>query len=144
MLDTLGRSNGPNPLHAIFLAFPVALFTTALVTDIAYLRTEELQWTNFSAWLIAGGLIFTGLVLAWAIVSLALSLRGGPSLRDAVYAGLLFALFVLGLVNAFQHSRDGWSSVGTTGFVLSILCALLALAAALVAHTRLFSREVGQ
>jgi uncharacterized membrane protein len=144
MLDTLGRSTGPNALHAILLAFPVALFTTALVTDIAYLRTEELQWTNFSSWLIAGGLVFTGLVLAWATVSLILGLRNGPWLRDAVYAGLLAALLVLGLVNAFQHSRDGWSSVETTGLVLSILCALLALAAAFIAHTRVFSREVGQ
>ena len=36
---------------------------------------------------------------------------------------------VLGLVNAFKHSQDAWSSVGAFGLTLSILSALLALAA---------------
>ncbi|EHN71864.1 hypothetical protein SMCF_8723, partial [Streptomyces coelicoflavus ZG0656] len=43
-----------NPLHAILLCFPIALFTSALISDIAYLRTAEMQWSNFSAWLIVG------------------------------------------------------------------------------------------
>lgn len=144
MANTLDGGAELNPLHAILLAFPVALFTTALVTDIAYLRTEEQQWTNFSAWLIAGALVFTGVVLAWAVVSLVLSLRGRHRLRRLIYAVLLAALFILGLINAFQHSRDGWSSVGTVGLLLSIASSVLALAAAVIAHTRLFSREVSQ
>lgn len=144
MPDTLGRNAGLNPVHAILLAFPVALFTTALVTDIAYLRTQELQWTNFSAWLIAGGLVFTGLVLVWALVSVFLAFRHGDRLRHFIYAGLVAALFIVGLVNAFQHSRDGWSSVGTFGLVLSIVSAVLALSAAVIAHTRLFSREAAR
>ena len=36
------------PLHRLLLAFPVALFTFALFTDIAYLRTAEMQWSNLS------------------------------------------------------------------------------------------------
>ena len=43
-----------NPLHAILLAFPVALYPAALLTDITYLNTAEIQWSNFSSWLIAG------------------------------------------------------------------------------------------
>jgi uncharacterized membrane protein len=144
MPDAPGPSARINPLHAILLAFPVALFPAALVTDIAYLRTEELQWTNFSSWLIAGGLVFTGATLAWALISLVLTFRRGGVLRPALYAGLLAALFAFGLINAFQHSRDGWSSVGTVGLMLSILSSLLALAAAVIAHTRLFSREVAR
>lgn len=35
------------PLHWLLLAFPIALFTFALFTDIAYLKTAEVQWTNF-------------------------------------------------------------------------------------------------
>jgi len=49
-----------NPLHAILLCFPIALFTSALISDIAYLRTAEMQWSNFSAWLIVGALVFGG------------------------------------------------------------------------------------
>lgn len=136
--------SGPNPLHGLLLSFPVALFPAALVTDIAYLRTEQIQWTNFSAWLIAGAMVFTGLVLAWAVVSLVIGLRGGDRLRRMVYAGLLAGLFVVGLINAFQHSRDGWSSVGTFGLLLSIISAILALAAGVIAHSSLFSREVAR
>ncbi|MFN3537755.1 MAG: DUF2231 domain-containing protein, partial [Brevundimonas sp.] len=39
-----------HPLHAILLAFPIALFSFAVATDIAYLNTAEMQWSNFSAW----------------------------------------------------------------------------------------------
>jgi len=134
----------PNPLHAIMLAFPVALFCGAVATDIAYLKTEEMQWSNFSAWLITPALVFTGLILAWAIVLLALTFRSGDRLRHSVYAGVLGLLFVVGLVNAFQHSRDAWSSVGAFGLTLSVISAILALAAAVIAHSTLFSREVAR
>lgn len=144
MPDTMTASVRLNPFHALLLAFPVALFTTALVTDIAYLRTQELQWTNFSSWLIAGGLVFTGLVLVWALASVFRGYRHGDWLRHLIYAGLLAALLVTGLVNAFQHSRDGWSSVGTFGLALSVVSAVLAMSASVIAHTRLFSRETAQ
>jgi len=144
MPSTQTRPPGVHPLHAILLAFPAALFPAALATDVAYLRTEEIQWTNFSSWLIAGGLVFAGFVLAWALVVLMLQFRSRHRLRHSVYAGLLGGLFVVGLINAFQHSRDGWSSVGTFGLVLSVICAGLALAAAALAHSRLLLREDAQ
>ena len=40
-------------VRGLLVSFPIALFTGAVVTDITYLRTTELQWTNFSAWLIS-------------------------------------------------------------------------------------------
>ena len=133
---------GPHPLHAILLGFPIALFCGAVATDIAFLRTAEMQWSNFSAWLISGGLLFGGLVLVWALVSLVLGWRGTERLRRLIYAGVLAVMWVLGLINIFKHSQDGWSSVETFGLVLSTLCALLALVAGLIAHTRPADREV--
>lgn len=132
--------SGPNALHAILLGFPIALFSSALVTDITYLRTEELQWTNFSSWLIAGGLVFGGLVLAWAVVALVLGLRSADKGRRILYAVVVAAMCVVGLINAFQHSRDGWSSVGTFGLLLSIVTVILALIAGVIAHSRLLDR----
>lgn len=41
-----------HPLHAILLAFPMALFSGALLSDITYLNSAEMQWSNFFAWLI--------------------------------------------------------------------------------------------
>ncbi len=141
---TQSRRSGPSALHAILLGFPISLFSANLATDITYLRTEEIQWTNFSAWLNGGGLVFGGLVLMWALVYLLLGIRSGDRFRRLVYAALLALMCVVGLINAFQHSRDGWSSVGTFGLVLSIVTVVLALLAGLVAHSSLFSREVAR
>lgn len=125
-----------HPLHAIFLAFPVAMFTGALIADIAYLRTAEIQWTNFAAWLITGGLLFGAPALLWALILFLRAPRGGEGrARVAAYAVLLAIMWVAGLVNAFHHGRDGWSSVGTPGLFLSILSTLTALAAAWIGHS---------
>lgn len=135
---------GPHPIHAILLGFPIALFTAALITDIAYLRTAEIQWTNFSTWLIGGGLLFGGLVLAWALIALVIHLRAANRPRRLLYPGLLAAMWILGLVNAFKHSQDAWSSVGAFGLILSILCTILALAAGAVAFSGFTAREVAR
>jgi len=55
-------------LHGIVLSFPVALFTTALAADAAYLGSAEIQWSNFASWSIAGALVFGGLALLWGLV----------------------------------------------------------------------------
>lgn len=132
----------PHPVHAILLGFPIALFTAGMVSDITYLRTAEIQWTNFSSWLITGGLVFGGLVLAWALGALAVHWRGRPRTPRLIYLGVLAGMMLLGLINAFKHSQDGWASVGGFGLMLSILCTLLALAAGVIAYSGVMSREV--
>lgn len=131
-----------NAVHGVLLSFPIALFTSAMVTDITYLRTAQIQWTNFSAWLIVGALIFGGVVLAWSLVRLVLALRTPRQRGWMIYAGVLAVMWVLGLINAFKHSQDAWSSVGAFGLVLSILCTLLALAAGAIAFSGWLNREV--
>lgn len=43
-------------------------------------------------------------------------------------------MFVAGLINSFQHARDGWHSVGTLGVVLSVICSVLAVTAAMIVY----------
>lgn len=132
MAETLARTRSfTNPIHAILLAFPVALYPTALLSDITYLNTAVIQWTNFSSWLIAGADVFAGLVLAWALVS---QFLGRTRQRGWAYVIVVALMFVAGVLNAFQHARDGWHSVGTFGLVLSILCTILAFVAAFLAY----------
>lgn len=133
MHAALGREMLLHPLHAILLGFPIALFTSALVSDLTYLNSAQMQWSNFSAWLNAGGLLAGAIVLVWAGVVTART-RSTARRRAAIYLVLVVALLIVGLVNAFQHSRDGWSSVGTGGLVLSILSTLLAWAAGWVGY----------
>ena len=132
MAETLARTRSfTNPIHAILLAFPVALYPAALLSDITYLNTAVIQWTNFSSWLIAGADVFAGLVLAWALVS---QFLGRARQRGLAYVIVVALMFVAGVLNAFQHARAGWSSVGTFGLVLSILCTILAFVAAFLAY----------
>src|SRR4051794_14561653 len=48
-----------HPIHPKLVPFPIVCFVGALLTDIAYWRTADIMWANFSAWLLAAG-------LAWA------------------------------------------------------------------------------
>ena len=141
MLAGTGVRPALHTLHALLLAFPIALFTFALFTDIAYLKTAQIQWSNFSAWLITGALVLGGIVGVFALVELFLSWRRGTGRRMLVYVGLLFLAWVLGLVNIFKHSQDAWSSVGAFGLILSILSTLLALAAGWIAYSNLTRPE---
>ncbi|WP_366143134.1 DUF2231 domain-containing protein [uncultured Sphingobium sp.] len=122
-----------HPLHGLLLAWPVAMFPAALASDITYLNSAEIQWTNFSAWLITGGLLGGGFALIWNIVAL-LRRKGSARSRLAIVSVLLLMMMIAGLINAFQHSRDGWSSVGTTGLILSIISSILAVAAGWIAY----------
>jgi uncharacterized membrane protein len=123
------------PLHRIVLAFPISLFTFALFTDIAYLKTAEIQWTNFSAWLITGALVFGGIAGVFSIIDYVVGARRGRSRLSRIHLGALALAWVLGLVNAFKHSQDAWSSVGAFGLVLSLLCTLLVMIAGWIAYS---------
>ena len=142
MAHTLVHSKSlTNPLHAILLAFPVALYSAALLSDITYLNTAVIQWTNFSAWLIAGADIFAAVVLVWALLSLFFGRARHAKRRGIVYLTVVAVMFAAGVLNAFQHARDGWHSVGTFGLVLSIVCTILAFLAAFMAYGDTHTRE---
>jgi uncharacterized membrane protein len=124
-----------NPLHAILLAFPVALYPSALLADITYLNSAEIQWSNFASWLIAGADFFAGLVLAWAVFGLFFGRARHARGRGMLYVFVIAAMFVVGVLNALHHARDGWHSVGTAGLVMSLVCSALAFVAAYLAYS---------
>jgi uncharacterized membrane protein len=94
-----------------------------LLTDIAYWRSANLMWADFSDWLLAAAMIM-GVVAAIAILVDAVTRR--PLMPWPVFIGYL-AVFLLGLLNSFVHSRDGWTSVVPTGLALSAVTALVLL-----------------
>ncbi|MBW8467080.1 MAG: hypothetical protein K0M67_02355, partial [Thiobacillus sp.] len=55
-------------MHAVIAFSSVPLFLGALLSDWAYTSSHEIQWVNFAAWLIAGGLLMAGLALLWGVV----------------------------------------------------------------------------
>ena len=115
-----------HPVHTILLVSVLPLFLGALLSDLAYGSSYQVQWKNFASWLIAGGLVFAGLALLWAIVdALRADIRGGSRW---LYPLLLLATFVAGFVNALIHAKDAWSSM-PAGTILSIIMLILALVA---------------
>jgi uncharacterized membrane protein len=129
-----------HPLHAILLAFPLPLFLGALLSDLAYDATYQVQWTNFASWLIAGALLVGGLALLWALVEWALS---GPArtTRHAVYAIVLLVMCGVGFINALVHAKDAWAAM-PAGLWLSLASALLALVASWVGFSGLRAEGV--
>ena len=134
MTQEAGAGPTLHPVHAILVAFPLTLFTAALVSDIAYLRTAVIQWSNFSAWLITGALLVGGLALVWAIIDTVFPRRTTRSRALAVLSALA-VMWIAGLVNAFQHSHDAWASVGALGLTLSIISSLFGAIAAAIGHS---------
>ena len=125
--DTIESDRRPiHPVHAVLLAGALPLFLGGLIADIAYARTYQIQWNNFAAWLIAGGMVFTGFALLWSVV--ALSWPWGRRGWFLIGLLLLAATFVLGLINSFGHARDAWA-VMPTGLVLSVVVTALAAGA---------------
>lgn len=117
-------------MHAVLAFSALPLFLGALLSDWAYAQTYQVQWTNFAAWLITGGLVLAGLALVWAALDLLLR----TVLRDrrgVAYLLLLLAILVLGGANALVHAKDGWAAM-PTGLVLSVVVLLLATAASWV------------
>lgn len=120
--------SGIHPLHAFLLAACVPLFIGGLLSDVAYSRTYEVQWTNFASWLIAGALVFAGLALLWAFIEL---LRGDRSWRGTplVYFLVLLGTWVLGFIDALVHAKDVWAKM-PEALILSLIVTALAIAAA--------------
>ena len=117
----------PGLIHTVLLAGIIPLFLGALLSDIAYFKSYQIQWSNFASWLIAGGELFCGLALVFALINL---IRAKPKAgRPLMYFVLLLVTWVLGLVNAFEHAKDAWATM-PTGLVLSVIVTLLSCAAA--------------
>lgn len=126
-------------IHQMLVPFPVAYFTAALVTDLAYWRTDEVMWERFSVWLIAGGLVMAALVALAAIVDLAFGRQRPAGLRAFGYV----LAILLSLVNVLVHSRDGYTAVVPTGLTLSAIVVAILFLVATSATWTLTSRRRG-
>jgi len=126
--------SGLNPLYGLLLSGTFPLYLGAALSDYAYASSYHIQWSNFASWLIAGGLVFNGLALLWALIGLFRA--DGRRGQAVVYFVLLLITGILGFINALVHARDAWAMM-PTGFVLSIAVTVLALVATWIGFSRL-------
>lgn len=122
--------------HAIFLPFPVVCFTLTLLTDVAYWRSSDLMWHNFSSWLLLAGLVSGALAVLAALLDLVLG-----RVRIVAPEGILWAVgsavvLVLALLNSLVHAGDGWTAIVPDGLLLSAATVVLMIAVAWLGRTR--------
>jgi uncharacterized membrane protein len=129
------------PLNRILVSFSAAYFAGALVTDLVYWQTPDVMWERFSIWLIAAGLVLAGL----ATIAYVVDLAGSRQVERPAWPGVAgYALAVLlSLINAFVHSRDGYTAVVPTGLMLSGLVIVVLLLTAWVGMALANRHRVG-
>lgn len=131
-----------SPIYNLLISFPIACFTGTLAADIAYWQTAEMTWANFSAWMLAVGLVFG--VLAW--FAGLIDILAHPLLRRMGRAWLQLLGYAVVLVVAFFntliHTRDAWTSVVPTGLALSAIVVILMLFNGWLGTTFIFRRVV--
>lgn len=126
-------------LHPGLVASGATLLIAGFVSDILYWRTLLFQWNNVSQWLVAAGLVLALLAAIAFVVDLATKRVGRIAwLR---FAGLAVAA-VLGLVNAFVHSRDAYTAVVPQGIILSAIITVILLVVGLTGGWSLAARRI--
>jgi uncharacterized membrane protein len=114
-----------HPIHAMLVPIPVVCFVGTLVTDIAYWLTANMQWANFSAWLLSVGLIVSALAVLAGLIDF-FGDRRIRRIRTAwIHAAGNAVALVLSIINVFVHSRDAYTSVVPTGLILSAVVVLI-------------------
>lgn len=132
-----------HPIHAMLVPIPITCFVGTLVSDIVYWKTAAMMWANISAWLLVVGLV----VSFFAVIAGGIDFLGERrirALRTAWVHGLGNGLaLLLAIVNAFVHSRDGYTSVVPTGLTLSALVVLILGVTAWAGSSLVFRHRVG-
>ena len=82
-----------------------------------------LQYQYFSTWLIVAALVTGG----FAVLAGIADWITGPKGRRGFgwHFGLTILALLLGLLNAFVHSRDGWVAVVPQGILLSLATVIM-------------------
>lgn len=121
------------PLFRLVFGLAAACFIAALVTDVVYLDVPNMQWSNFSVWLITGGLVVALIAALVGIGELAVTHppRGWFGTSGALPVGAAI-VSVIEVFNVFVHSRDAYQSVYPTGALLSAVAVVVLILIPLV------------
>jgi uncharacterized membrane protein len=131
------------PIHSILVPFPVACFVGALITDAVYWRSMSFIWETFSVWLLTAGLIVAGFAVAAALVDLVAGYRIGNRRSAWIYVLGSALVIALSLINVFVHSRDGYTAVVPTGFILSGIVVLIMMIMRWKGRETVYRRRIG-
>lgn len=116
-----------HPIHPMLVPVPIVCFVGTFITDIVFACTADMQWANFSAWMLTAGLIVSIFVVIAGLTDF-LSDRRIRSLHNAWIHGIGNAIvLIIEIFNSFVHARDAYTSVVPTGLILSGIVVLILL-----------------
>jgi uncharacterized membrane protein len=115
-------STRSDSISCLLESFAAASFVAALFTDLVYWRAPDAMWETFSVWLITAGLVMAGVSALSGVIGLA---RRHRRARSRLQLLVIAVAYFLAFINAFVHSRDGYTAVVPTGLLLSILVVIL-------------------
>ena len=132
------------PLHAMLVPIPIVCFTGALLTDIAYVNSGgQVQWVNFSEWLLAFGEFFGVIAALFGLLDLLRTPREARPTSAWFHFLASSITLSLGLFNNLIHSRDGWTSVVPTGLTLSVLTVIALTVTGFLGHRLAYVHQRG-
>jgi len=127
------------PVYAALVQFPAVCFIGALLTDIAYYRSGNFIWNDFSAWLVTIGCIMAGFAGVAGLITW-LRIRHVRRLPLAgLHVAVCLAALIVAIFNAFVHSRDAYATM-PGGLILSAIVVVLMLLATWLGWPRTTTR----
>jgi uncharacterized membrane protein len=118
---------GP-PIHPMLTVAATTCFVGTLLSDIAYWRSANILWADFSTWLVTAGFA----VALAALAAFVFDYVDGRVLRASAtwpYAAALLAVLILAVLDMLVHTRDAWTGVVPWGLTLSAVIVVMALVA---------------
>jgi len=113
-----------NPLHPRVIGLGATLLIAAFASDLIYWWTVRGAWETLSIWLLTVGLIVAALSGLALVIDV---LRGQAGNIQWGRFLALAAAALLSLLNAFVHSRDGYTAVVPQGLALSAIVTIILL-----------------
>lgn len=125
-------------LHPGLVASGATLLIAGFVSDVLYWQSLLFQWNNVSQWLVAAGMVFA--LLAAIAFALDVVLRRVGRIAWLRFGAVAVAA-MLGLLNAFVHSRDAYTAIVPQGLILSAIVSVILLAVGLTGGWALAARR---
>ncbi len=118
------------PFYPLLLVFAASCFLGALATDLAYWRTADIVWADFSDWLVTVGVIVGYGALVFALIEIFVVRRRSVDRPSWPYALAMIAALILATFDMFVHTRDAWTSVVPWGVLLTAAVVVVVIVAA--------------
>ena len=134
---------GAHPIHPILVPIVIACFVGTLLSDLMYWESANMQWANFSAWLVTIGVIVGWLAAIAGAIDFSANrvIRAQPPAWPHLIGNLV--VLILATFNMLIHSRDAWTSVVPTGLILSAIVVVLLLFTGWMGWSMVYRYRVG-